>query len=543
VPKSEEKRKASSATGRHSSGPGELFRAVVDQLDKGVANVTANGEVLYCNPHFAEMMRYPVRGRARPTNLTDWITPNGWPALRGALREALDGIVHAQLGVEAVAEKPRMIQLLLLPVRETRGETIGVIATEVTEMVERAKALRETQASVANLSARLMRLQDEERRRIARDLHDVTGQELAVIGISLQRVADNYQKAGFDVRGSISESAELVRKVGDEIRTLSYLLHPPTLDELGLESALRWFCEGFAKRSGVRVEVEAEEVPRLSAPEETALFRVVQESLTNVFRHSGAQWARVTLSVAKGALRVSVEDHGGGLKYGEQASDDGRGAPVGVGIPGMRERMRQLGGELQMRSGPGGTTVHAILPLAMETRAEATPVSSGIPAERRTFPARGVAAARPEPVAAGCGRKRVLIVDDHDVVRRGMHDLLAREPDLDVCGEAVDGLDAVAKARELEPDLVILDLTMPRAGGLAAARNIRETNGRAIKILIFTTHTSPEIEKAVRAFRCDGYVLKSNAGQELIKGVRAVLGGSEFYSPAVPEQQSLDVFS
>ncbi|HEY6905291.1 MAG TPA: response regulator transcription factor, partial [Candidatus Acidoferrales bacterium] len=134
-------------------------------------------------------------------------------------------------------------------------------------------------------------------------------------------------------------------------------------------------------------------------------------------------------------------------------------------------------------------------------------------------------------------RKRVLVADDHEVTRHGVVSLLADQPDIEVCGEAQDGLEAVAKTRELKPDLVILDLTMPQLGGFAAAYEIRKMDVSP-KLLIFTTHFYPTLEESVRSARCDGYVLKGGASRDLLRGIRAVLGGDKFYNSEAAKARS-----
>ncbi|MBI2820621.1 MAG: PAS domain S-box protein [Acidobacteria bacterium] len=231
------------------------------------------------------------------------------------------------------------------------------VCRDVTERKEIEGALR-------RLSGRLLRLQDEERRRMARELHDTTGQTLAALAVNLSIVSGSV--SGLDQRGSaaLSESVELVDQCAREIRTLSYLLHPPMLDELGLASALRWYGQGFAKRSGVQVSLD---IPsgfvRLPQEAEVALFRIVQESLSNVHRHSGSPAVEMRLAVDSNCAVLEVKDHGRGITPGALEESDGRGPVLGVGITGMRERMRQLGGWLEIHSDPGGTTVRATLPL------------------------------------------------------------------------------------------------------------------------------------------------------------------------------------
>ena len=226
--------------------------------------------------------------------------------------------------------------------------------------------------SLSELTARLLQLQDEERRRIARDLHDSIGQTMAALGLNLSNIESEIERL-LKTISVVKESREIVRETSATVRTISYLLHPPLLDENGLTSALPWYVEGFSGRSGIKAHLELpEDIGRLSRDSEVAIFRVVQESLTNIHRHSGAANAHIRMSRVKGEICVCIEDDGKGLtaeKLGEMAS---AGAP-GVGIRGMRERIRQLGGTLQIDSkGAGrGTAVVIRLPfVSHEDRAE-----------------------------------------------------------------------------------------------------------------------------------------------------------------------------
>jgi signal transduction histidine kinase len=220
------------------------------------------------------------------------------------------------------------------------------------------------------LSARLMQSQDDERRRIARELHDSVGQTLAALSMNLTKVETDIERLNQTAR-TIADSSTLVQEMNKEVRTISYLLHPPMLDEAGLGSALRWYVDGFTQRSGIKVELEiAEDFGRLQPELETAVFRTVQESLTNVHRHSGSKTARVRVLRSAGELRLQVEDDGGGMAAEKLDKVVLDGTP-GVGIRGMRERLRQLGGTLEVNSSHTGTTVEVRVPQPVSSRAAA----------------------------------------------------------------------------------------------------------------------------------------------------------------------------
>ena len=213
------------------------------------------------------------------------------------------------------------------------------------------------------LSQRLLKVQDEERRRVARDLHDSTGQTLTALKISvalLRRRLDNDE----GIREELSEIALLADQALQEIRTTSYLLHPPMLDDAGFTSAAKWYVEGFAKRSGMKVRLDfAPEVERLPDTIETALFRVLQESLTNVHRHSGTSEVDVRFWREAQTAILEVRDYGRGIPeellsgWGQTVLDSG------VGLAGMRERLSELKGNLEIASADPGTRLRAIVPL------------------------------------------------------------------------------------------------------------------------------------------------------------------------------------
>ncbi len=338
----------------------ETLRAI----DEGAATVANDGTVLYANRSFAEIFGVPL-GKFVGSALSDSVSGDDQKVLSSLIADANGGVVRGEIRLHAHGQRPRTVRLALSPIGEQGGHTICVVATELTELVETNEALRVSEHSLRQLSARLLKLQDEERRRIARDLHDTTGQKIAVLSMALDRLSKQVDPRKNDVKETLLESREVLGKIGEEIRTLSYLLHPPLLDECGLASAVLWYAEGFKKRSGIQLNVTIdEELVRLSIDAETALFRVVQESLTNVHRYSGSASADIRIFNAGGNVNLEIVDYGKGIRAATDFSTFAGVPSLGVGIPGMRERIRQLGGELEVKFGNEGTRVTASLPLA-----------------------------------------------------------------------------------------------------------------------------------------------------------------------------------
>jgi len=531
------------AAGADAILPPQLLHALLEGLEEGVANVSPDGEILYASSRFAELLRADVfcelAGNGVPkrlfgTKLHRLISAASWSHLDAALSRGAHEPTEGEITVEVRPGSLRTIRLCLRPLPMGGKKTIGVTATEVTELVEKTRALQDSETSLHSLSARILQLQDEERRRIARDLHDITGQELTVVVMSLNQIAKSLDKPGVNVERAIVDAVGLVRKIEDEVRSLSYVLHPPLLDEFGLASALQWYADGFRKRSGIEVEVECPRgLPRFATEKETALFRVVQESLTNVLRHSGSAKAWIRLSIDPAGIRLSVEDEGRGIG-GTSAAVTGRKSATGVGILGMRERLQQLGGSLEICPRARGTQVIASVPI---DQTEPAAAAAEPPVREPVSDAGGVSGGMDKGVTPRVCRKRILIADDHEVTRQGIRTLLQDEVDLEICGEAQDGMEAVIKTQELNPDLVIMDINMPKAGGFSAANTIRKS-GAPAKIIFFTTHTLGELERMSRVAGFEGFVYKTNAAHDLLRGVRAVLSGNKFFNSQVSQARS-----
>jgi signal transduction histidine kinase len=250
---------------------------------------------------------------------------------------------------------------LELRVQERTAELQSINKELEAEIHER----RQAEKSLHELSGRLLRLRDEEQRRIGRELHDSTAQILGALAINLERIQQLVLSGEISkLQKLLAQSTDLAEQATIEVRTLSYLLHPPLLDDLGLEGVLPWYAAGFSSRCGIRVNVELQpNLGRFSSETELTLFRVVQEALTNIHLHSGSPTADIT--VLKDANRVAlwVTDHGRGIPPGTLGKDRNARAFVGVGIAGMQERIRQLEGVLEIESGDSGTRITVMLPI------------------------------------------------------------------------------------------------------------------------------------------------------------------------------------
>jgi signal transduction histidine kinase len=230
---------------------------------------------------------------------------------------------------------------------------------------QRTAELERERLDVQNLSSQLLLAQDEERRRISRELHDSTGQLLVALTMNLDRLKSELVKPNPWAEAVINDTRSLVDEMSRQLRTMSYLLHPPLLDEAGLASAVKWYVEGFATRSAIEVSLELPfDLGRLPQQIEITIFRLIQESLTNIHRHSGSKTALIRLRRDEQGVRLEIADQGSGFTHHAVVSEH-RSRP-GVGILGMKERVRRFGGTLEFLSSSDGTTVQAKLPISTE---------------------------------------------------------------------------------------------------------------------------------------------------------------------------------
>jgi two-component system NarL family sensor kinase len=482
------------------------YRLLVETIDEGAATLSNDGTILYSNRSFANIFDAQLE-RFIGTPIENFVSGEYVEALRSLIRNAASGVARGEIRLVDRAGRARTVRLTLTRSTQFGMEALCAVATELTELVETNEALRVTESSLRQLSGRLLQLQDEERRRIARDLHDTTGQKIAALSMSLDRVARLLDTKKPERDEALTEGRDIVRMIGEEIRTLSYLLHPPLLDESGLGSAVRWYAEGFQKRSGIRLNVNiSADLGRLS---------------TDVHRYSGSPDAEINVIETPDSVKLEIIDHGQGIQTGAVRTKVEGIASLGVGIPGMRERIRQFGGQLEVDFGRDGTRVTASVPLK---KAKVAPP----PEESEVAVTATNGNSNSDVALSSDTRRRILIADDHEVMRRGVRGLLESHDEWAVCGEAFEGREVVVKSRELRPDLIIMDINMPGLTGIDAAQQIRKENPSA-KILFFSVHESAQTVREVVNAGAQGYVAKSRAGHDLVDAVRNVLDGGTFF--------------
>jgi PAS domain S-box-containing protein len=327
------------------------YSTLVERMQQGAAMLDVNGCIVYANLSLAQLLGVP-REKLIGLPLTRFLAPEDQSTCLKLLHEAQAGASEGELHLHRAAGDsiPAHVSLCLL---SRDKSATGVLISDLTSRKEQGE-----------LAARFQRMQDDERKRIARELHDSVGQLLAAIGMNISVVQLQSHKLDDEGMRAVSENAMLVEQVSREIRTISHLLHPPLLDVAGLVSALRWYVDGFSERSKIKVDLDIpSDFGRLPDEVEIAIFRIVQECLTNIHRHSGSDSAIISLAKENDSLIVQVKDNGKGIPKEKQRDllESGR---AGIGFGGMRERLRQLNGSLDIESEGRGTTVIARLKVA-----------------------------------------------------------------------------------------------------------------------------------------------------------------------------------
>lgn len=366
-----------------------LLAAIVDSSDDAIISKTLDGTITSWNASAERLFGY-TPGEAVGQNISLIIPSDRGDEERVIIEKIRRGERIEHFDTVRVCKFNRLvdISLTISPLRDAGGKIIGAskIARDVTERKRIERALRESEEryrtladaldtqvqfrtqelekrnlELRDLSGHLLVSQDVERRHIARELHDSAGQTLAALGMTLAEVTENAN-GNPALAKSVDSARQLVQHLTQEIRTTSYLLHPPLLDEAGISSALRWYVQGLEERSGLKIGLRIpENFGRVPSEMELLIFRLVQECLTNIHRHAGSKTARIEIQREGEKILVAVEDQGAGMSPERLAEIQSHG--TGVGIRGMRERVRQFHGDLVIESDGSGTRVSASLPL------------------------------------------------------------------------------------------------------------------------------------------------------------------------------------
>jgi PAS domain S-box-containing protein len=387
----------------------ELLAAIVASSDDGIVSKNLDGTITSWNRGAERIFGYTAQ-EAVGRHITLIIPPERRDEETNILSRLRRGerIDHFHTVRVRKDGAPIDVSLSISPIRDSSGHVVGAskVARDISAQIRADRALRESEENYRRLaetlerevrartleletrnaeilrqadllrdfSQRFIQAQDEERRRIARELHDSAGQTLTVLGISLAQLVQKAARRDPQLANDAEMIQETVQQLHREIRTASYLLHPPLLDENGLASALQWYVQGLVERSGLDIQLDiSEDFGRLPRDLELVVFRVVQESLTNIHRHSGSKTAKIRIAREADAVSLEVQDEGGGMPPEKLAQIHSSGS--GVGIRGMRERIRQFEGLMNIESNSSGTRISVAIPIpASAASAEAAAV-------------------------------------------------------------------------------------------------------------------------------------------------------------------------
>ena len=349
-----------------------------------------------------------------------------------------------------------------------------------------------------------MQAQEAERKLISRELHDEVGQMLTALRMELRSLQDLRTSPGDQFSAHLEGAKRLTEQSLRALRDMAMGLRPSMLDDLGLGSAVQWQARQFSKAAGIPVNVQIDgRVSGLPEPHRTCIYRVIQEALTNCARHANAKQIDIAIAVDAAGISASIRDDGIGF---DRASVRGR----GLGLVGMQERVMELGGELTISSQKDGD---------------------------RSFPREFRLPRRPSRVSI-----RILLADDHGVVRKGLRFLLEQQPEIEIVAEAADGREAVRIAEETAPDVVIMDIAMPLLNGIEATAQIVKRKPE-IGVVILSMHSDEDYLLSALNAGAKGYLLKDSAEVDLVAPSRRCTAGRRSSVPRSPRPCSRTTFA
>jgi signal transduction histidine kinase len=435
--------------------------------------------------------------------LAGWAT---WGTIHGRGPFTTDSENEALLlGQAFLAVTTVMALALAAAVQERKDAEIRFQDTAERLVQKRTHELLHTQARLRTMAQALTLTEQRERKRMATELHDYLAQLLVLGKMKLSQTQAHMQNPGGPVADTLEEIDQTLDKALDYTRTLIAELSPPVLHQFGLPMALQWLADQMKKHHlTVDVRLGRSELA-LSENQAILLFHSARELLINAAKHAETNKATLTLDVADHLLTIAVQDQGKGFKVdGLEPHQPGQ----HFGLFSIKERMEELGGWLRVESTPGrGTTVTLGLPFT-STVASSTDTSGN---ERHVHP--------PPPKAAGV--RRVLLVDDHAMVRQGLRAVLDAYPDLFIIGEAADGREAVSIATKRMPDVIVMDINMPRMDGIEATKQIKKAQPGTV-IIAVSVNDTPQVRELMQKAGASAFVSKNEAGERLYETIMAI---------------------
>lgn len=505
----------------------QRYRALAETSPEAIV-VHRQNEFLYANP--AALTMYGARSfdQLRKRNVFDFLAPDGSEPIARILKNIEEGkpLPHREgrlirldgkeVHIESYAAyviygKSRAVQVILRDVTERRRGEEALRQANLTlerRIEERTAELAQRAAQLRALAGELTLTEQSERRRLAALLHDHLQQLLVAAKFRTAALGKTLDDSGHQATGEIEE---LIDECIGASRSLTAELSPPILHEAGLNAGLQWLAKRVHAMQGLTVELDTEEIDPLPEDLRVLLFESVRELLFNVAKHARTQSAMVVVRRLKDSLRVTVADRG--IGFDAESLPPAGESGGGFGLFGIRERMELFGGELRINSAPGqGSWIVLSAPLA------------GSPATPSALLPVPPAAARPTRIARPAdGRKiRILLADDHRMLRQGIANLIRNQPDLEIVGEAGDGGEAVGLAAKLQPDVLLMDVSMPKMSGIEATHCIHRDFPR-IRIIGMSMYEEADRAHAMRHAGAIDYLTKSGPVEELIEAIRRSL--------------------
>lgn len=522
-------------------------RATFDNAAVGIAHVGLDGRWLRCNDAMCALTGYS-REELLTKTFTEITHPDDiepdWSAVRRLLAGEIEtysiekryirkdgSLIWGHLTVSLLRDAQGRPQHFISIVQDIQSRKeaqaqLRQLADDLERRVEeRTRELADSQDKLRALTTDLNLTEHRIRQQLATDLHDYLAQLLVLSRLKLGQAKLD------DVTPSAAQAMTEVQEVMDQAlsytRTLVAQLSPPILNEFGLLMALRWMADQMQRELTVTFDVKAETLP-LSEQQSVLLFQSVRELLMNIVKHAGTTEAWIAVARSDETLRITVSDRGAGcdLVAAETSLEQG------FGLFSIRERMKALGGGFEVESAPGqGTTATLWLPLDQTGMPDAQQAGEpGLVPEVGVVAPESATPGLPHPPMSTPFRHapkiRVLLVDDHQMLRQGLRAIVNEHPRMEVVGEAGEGWEAIELARTLKPDVVVMDINMPRCDGLTATQRIKEEYPE-MKIVGLSMHNSPDMMERMKQAGASGYVTKESAGKQLCRAiVQAAMNGS-----------------